>query len=218
MKRKENYLLPGLLPTNGASYCMFENNLTLRDIILEYLRDSQASISGIHRELKKEGYKLHRLVLTGYLQALADVGILKEQDIKPSKVYSIRSKTRKKSIYEMVGEVVKELTESKTLQAKIAIYVLQKLFHRPIFLEELKRCRIDITSIDAQKVGGEERLQARKLLSRNAIKLPDRDPAYIVEEKEEYERLKDEVLERIVISMFGANRLVLKGKQIKLDE
>jgi len=39
-----------------------------------------------------------------------------------------------------------------------------------------------------------------------------------MEEKEEYERLKDEVLERIVISMFGVNRLVLKGKQIKLDE
>ncbi|HEC94875.1 MAG TPA: hypothetical protein ENI45_02790, partial [Thermoplasmatales archaeon] len=121
---------------------MFEEDVTLQDIILEYLKDSQASISGIHRRLQKEGYKLHRLVVTGYLKALADNGILKEHDIKPSKVYSIRSKTSKKSIYDIIGEEVKTVTDSRQRQAQLAIYVLQKLFRRPIFLEELKRCKI----------------------------------------------------------------------------
>ena len=197
---------------------MFENDIMLQDLILEYLRDNQASISSIHRKLQKEGYKLHRLVVTGYLKALADNGILKEHDIKPSKVYSIRSKTRKQNIYDIVGEEVKNLTDAKKKQAKLAIYTLQKLFHRPIFLEELKRCRIDADEIDAEKIGGEERMQARKLLSHTAIKIPDRNPAYIVKENEEYEKLRQEIMEKIIINTFNVNNLVLKSKQITLNQ
>ena len=197
---------------------MFEDDIMLQDLILEYLRDNQASISSIHRKLQKEGYKLHRLVVTGYLKALADNGILKEHDIKPSKVYSIRSKTRKQNIYDIVGEEVKNLTDAKKKQAKLAIYTLQKLFHRPIFLEELKRCRIDADEIDAEKIGGEERMQARKLLSRTTIKIPDRNPAYIVKENEEYEKLRQEIMEKIIINMFNVNNLVLKSKQITLNQ
>jgi len=197
---------------------MFEDDIMLQDLILEYLRDNQASISSIHRKLQKEGYKLHRLVVTGYLKALADNGIVKEQDIKPSKVYSIRSKTRKQNIYDTVGEEVKNLTDSKKKQAKLAIYTLQKLFHRPIFLEELKRCRIDADEIDAEKIGGEERMQARKLLSRTTIKIPDRNPAYIVKENEEYEKLRQEIMEKIIINIFNVNNLVLKSKQITLNQ
>ncbi|MCD6468237.1 MAG: hypothetical protein J7L32_02880 [Thermoplasmata archaeon] len=197
---------------------MFEDDIMLQDLILEYLRDNQASISSIHRKLQKEGYKLHRLVVTGYLKALADNGILKEHDIKPSKVYSIRSKTRKQNIYDIVGEEVKNLTDAKKKQAKLAIYTLQKLFHRPIFLEELKRCRIDADEIDAEKIGGEERMQARKLLSRTTIKIPDRNPAYIVKENEEYEKLRQEIMEKIIINIFNVNNLVLKSKQITLNQ
>lgn len=197
---------------------MFEEDVTLQDIILEYLKDSQASISGIHRRLQKEGYKLHRLVVTGYLKALADNGILKEHDIKPSKVYSIRSKTSKKSIYDIIGEEVKKVTDSRQRQAQLAIYVLQKLFRRPIFLEELKRCKIDVDTVDAQKVGGEERLQARRVFSRTPIKLPDRDPAYLINENDEYERLRQEIMERIIVSTFNANKLVLRSKQVTLNE
>ncbi|HEC81504.1 MAG TPA: hypothetical protein ENI42_03650 [Thermoplasmatales archaeon] len=197
---------------------MFENNITLQDIILEHLRDKQASISSIHRKLQKEGYKLHRLVITGYLKALADNGILKEQDIKPSKVYSIRSKTSKKNIYHTIGEEIKTLTDSKKKQTQLAIYVLQKLFHRPIFLEELKRCGVETDEINAKKVGGEERIQARKLLSRTTIKIPDRDPAYIIEENQEYEKLRQEIMEKTIINTFNIHHLVLKSKQITLNE
>ncbi|HEB37405.1 MAG TPA: hypothetical protein ENI14_01930 [Thermoplasmatales archaeon] len=196
---------------------IFKRDLTLQDKILEYLREGENSISGIHRKLERDGYKLHRLVLTGYLRALADVGILKEHEIKPSKIYSWRSKVKKRSIYEIVGEKVKKLSDSKTEQARLAVYILQRLFKRAIFLEEVKRCGIDVEDIDAKKVGGEERIQARKVLSNTFVKLPYNNPAYIVEESKGMKDIYEDTLEEMVLQLLNAKRFVFKGKQLKLD-
>ncbi|HDO19533.1 MAG TPA: hypothetical protein ENG74_02275 [Thermoplasmatales archaeon] len=197
---------------------MFEKDITLQDIIMEFLKDSQESISSIHRKLQDEGYKLHRLVVTGYLKALADVGLLKEIEIKPSKVYSLKSKGRKRELYEVVGMKVKKLVDSKSEQVRLAIYILQRLFHRPVFLEELKRCGLDsLENIEAKKVGGEERIQARKVFSNTAIKLPYNDPAFIVEENDDYERLYVDALRDIVLTLLNAKRFVSKGKQVTLE-
>ena len=196
---------------------IFKRDLTLQDKILDYLREGEDSISGIHRKLERDGYKLHRLVLTGYLKALADVGILKEHEIKPSKVYSWRSKVKKRSIYEIVGEKVKKLSDSKAEQARLAVYILQRLFKRAIFLEEVKRCGIDVDDIDAKKVGGEERIQARKVLSSTFVKLPYNNPAYIVEETKGMKGIYEDVLEEIVLQLLNAKKFVFRGKQLKLD-
>ncbi len=196
---------------------IFKRDLTLQDKILDYLREGEDSISGIHRKLERDGYKLHRLVLTGYLKALADVGILKEHEIKPSKVYSWRSKVKKRSIYEIVGEKVKKLSDSKAEQARLAVYILQKLFKRAIFLEEVKRCGIDVDDIDARKVGGEERIQARKVLSNTFVKLPYNNPAYIVEGTKGMKDIYEDVLEEIVLQLLNAKKFVFRGKQLKLD-
>ena len=196
---------------------IFKRDLTLQDKILDYLREGEDSISGIHRKLERDGYKLHRLVLTGYLKALADVGILKEHEIKPSKVYSWRSKVKKRSIYEIVGEKVKKLSDSKAEQARLAVYILQRLFKRAIFLEEVKRCGIDVDNIDAKKVGGEERIQARKVLSNTFVKLPYNNPAYIVEETKGMKGIYEDVLEEIVLQLLNAKKFVFRGKQLKLD-
>jgi len=196
---------------------IFKRDLTLQDKILDYLREGEDSISGIHRKLERDGYKLHRLVLTGYLKALADVGILKEHEIKPSKVYSWRSKVKKRSIYEIVGEKVKKLSDSKAEQARLAVYILQRLFKRAIFLEEVKRCGIDVDDIDAKKVGGEERIQARKVLSNTFVKLPYNNPAYIVEETKGMKDIYEDVLEEIVLQLLNAKKFVFRGKQLKLD-
>jgi len=56
--------------------------------ISEILKKNQKSISGISQELRKRGYDSHRLILTGYLRALRDVGILREIPRPPSKLYS----------------------------------------------------------------------------------------------------------------------------------
>ena len=196
---------------------IFKRDLTLQDKILDYLREGEDSISGIHRKLERDGYKLHRLVLTGYLKALADIGILKEHEIKPSKVYSWRSKVKKRNIYEIVGEKVKKLSDSKAEQARLAVYILQRLFKRAIFLEEVKRCGIDVDDIDAKKVGGEERIQARKVLSNTFVKLPYNNPAYIVEETKGMKDIYEDVLEEIVLQLLNAKKFVFRGKQLKLD-
>ena len=199
---------------------MFDQKLSLKDIIIDILRKSEDSISGLSRRLNKNGYKLHRLMLAGYLKALVDIGYLKEHEIKPSKVYSIRSPREKKNIYEIIGEEVKNITDLPNEQAKLCIYTLQRLFHRPIFLEEIKKCKIEINEkIDAEKVEGEERGQARKLLSKTLLKLPFNDPAYIIKGKiDEYEKLRVDILQNIIISEFNLSRFSMKSKQVKLDQ
>jgi len=194
----------------------FERELTLQDKILSYLRDKEDSISGIHRMLEKEGYRLHRLMLTGYLKALADVGILREREIKPSKVYSWKSRAKRKNIYDAVGDLVREFSDKRSEQAKLAVYLLQRLFKRPIFLEEVRRCGIDVDDVDARKVGGEERLQARKVLSSTFVKLPHNNPAYLVDDKE-MEEIYTGMLEELVLRLLNARMFVMRGKQLKLD-
>jgi len=195
---------------------IFRKNFTLQDKILEYLREGEDSISGLHRKLEKEGIKLHRLVLTGYLKALSDVGILKESEVKPSKVYSLKP-TRRRDLYEFVGEIVRDFADSKKEQARLCVYVLQKLFRRPIFLEEVKKCGLDVDDIEATKIGGEKRLQARKTLSNTYIKLPYNDPAYMVKDDEKMDRIYTEILRGIILQALNAKAFVFKGKQLKLE-
>ena len=199
---------------------MFDQRLSLKDVIIDLLKGSQDSISGLSRKLNKNGYKLHRLMLTGYLKALVDTGYLKEHEIKPSKVYSIRSPKEKKNIYEFLGEEIKNITDIPSEQAKLCIYILQRLFHRPIFLEEIKRCKIKTNGkIDAEKIEGEERGQARKLLSKTLLRLPFNDPAYMIRETiDEYEKLRIDILQNIIISEFNLNKFSMKSKQVKLDQ
>ena len=59
-------------------------------VILNMLKNSQMSISSVSRELKTNGYDLHRLIITGYLRALHDTGYLEEKEIPPSKVFTAR--------------------------------------------------------------------------------------------------------------------------------
>ena len=82
---------------------MFSPKKDMRDLILEVLRKDSASISGVSRELESRGVKLHRLELTGYLKALADLGVLREKDIKPAKVFSVSS-LRERSFHDLLGE------------------------------------------------------------------------------------------------------------------
>lgn len=51
---------------------------------------SGLSIAAIHRAL---GVKIHRIYLTGYLEAFSQIGLLEEVDIKPSRVFRLRNGT-----------------------------------------------------------------------------------------------------------------------------
>lgn len=187
----------------------------LKDLIIKYVKEEERSISSLSRRLEGEGHKMHRLVLTGYLKALADVGVLKEKEIPPAKVYTT-SAHREKNLYETIGEKCRALNMSPDEQAQVTVYILQKLFHRPIFFEELKQCGFKEGVDDAEQVTGDERREAKAALTKAKVHLPYNDPAYVV--KKDYEEVFIDVLSDIMTETFKSKRLVIGTKQMKLGE
>ena len=191
---------------------MFIREKSLRALVFKHLREADKSISRLARDLEKDGFKLHRLVLTGYLQALAETGVLREKDIPPSKVYSVAS-SRMQDVYESLGEKLSRLEPHRSKRSRMAVFVLQRLFRRPVFYEELKRCGIGPPK-KFRSVGPEERAEARKLLENAGVVVPQSDPCYLVSEDfsgELYDTLSDELIERA-----GLRSLRQETKQIKL--
>lgn len=194
---------------------MFISDKNMKDLIFSYLKDSETSISGLSRLLQRDGYKVHRLVLTGYLKAMADMGVLKQKEIPPSKVYTLSSKSER-NIYEVVGDKCKTLEIEDKEAATVGAYVLQNLFHRPIFLHEIRQFGLgDI--VLAKRVTGDERTDARKALSKNGFRLPTNDPAYLVEREKGYEEVMDSILQEMLIEKFRSQSLVMGPKQTKLE-
>ena len=187
----------------------------LKDLIIKYVKEEERSISSLSRRLEEEGHKMHRLVLTGYLKALTDVGVLREKEIPPAKVYTT-SAHRDKNLYEAVGEKCLFLKVNDDEKAEAAVYILQKLFHRPIFFEELKQCGFKEGVEDAEQITGDERREAKAALTKAKVHLPYNDPAYVV--KKDYEIIYQDILTDIVIESFKAKRLVIGTKQLKLGE
>ncbi len=185
----------------------------LKDLIIRYVKEEERSISSLSRRLEGEGHKMHRLVLTGYLKALTDVGILREKEIPPAKVYTT-SAQREKNLYEALAEKCNALDLDEDEKVQVAVYVLQKLFHRPIFFEELKQCGFKEGVDDAEQITGDERREAKAALTKANVHLPYNDPAYMV--RKNYDAIFLEIMSGIVIENFRAKRLVMGTKQIKL--
>ena len=83
---------------------MFIPDSSFKNIIFQELEKGDKSISSLHRVLTDEGHKVHRLVLTGYLKAMEEMGVLTSREFPPSKVYSI-SASAEKDIYITVGKM-----------------------------------------------------------------------------------------------------------------
>lgn len=174
----------------------------------------ERSISALTKQLKQDGYSFHRLFVTGYLKALADVGMLREKDIPPSKVYTT-SAHREPNLYELVGSRCREAAKEETDQARLAVAVLQKLFRRPIFLREVRECGF-AGAIDVPSAPREERDEARRGLVKLGLQLPTNEPAYVVPERRS--EVRDEILYDLIVERFGMGALVLETKQTKLTE
>lgn len=193
---------------------LFVPERNLKDLVVSYLREQERSISALTKRLKQDGYSFHRLFVTGYLKALADVGVLREKDIPPSKVYST-SAHREPNLYELVGSRCREGAKDEADQVRLAVGVLQKLFHRPIFLRELRECGF-AAGIDAPQAPREEREEARRGLVKLGLQLPTNEPAYAIPERRN--ELRDEILYDLIVERFGMGGLVLETKQMKLTE
>ena len=191
---------------------IYEPDQILMEFILQEIKEGGKSISALNRDLKEKGLDMHKLVLTGYLKALADMGIVRERQIPPSKVYTAAA-TRKKTIYEHIGENARDLGRSEIERATIATYAMQKLFRRPVFLEEIRKCNIDAAP-EADGIGGDERSDAKKIVAKAGYKLPFNDPAYIVGDNMDLQLLN--MLQEIVIEEMKIGSLVAKTKQLTL--
>ncbi|UCE44756.1 MAG: hypothetical protein JSU93_04970 [Methanobacteriota archaeon] len=191
---------------------MFSPKKDMRELVLEVLRKDSTSISGVSRELSSRGVKLHRLELTGYLKALADLGILKEKDIKPAKVFSVSS-THEKSFHELMGEACNAFAAHPDDKATLAAYCLQTLFRRPVFDMEVRRCGFDGV-VRGRNATTEERSEAKSNLVRQGYKVPNSDVPTIVEEDmgEQYIR----VLSHIIVERFMLGQHVKETTQTRL--
>jgi hypothetical protein len=193
---------------------LFVPERNLKDLVVSYLRAQERSISSLTKQLKQDGYPFHRLFVTGYLKALADVGMLREKEIPPAKVYTT-SAHREPNLYEVVGSRCREAVKDEADQVRLAIGVLQKLFRRPIFLRELRECGFS-SAIDAAQAPREDREEARRGLVKLGLQLPTNEPAYGVPDRRS--EVRDAVLYDLIIQRFGMGGLVLETKQTKLTE
>ena len=193
---------------------MFVPERNLKDLVISYIRQQERSISSLTKQLKQDGYSFHRLFVTGYLKALADLGVLREKDIPPAKVYTT-SAHREPNLYEIVGVRCREMVKDESDQVRLVVAVLQRLFRRPVFLREIRECGF-AGAVDVPLAPREDREEARRGLAKLGLPLPTNEPAYMVQERRNDPR--DAILCDIVIERFGMATLVLETKQMKLTE
>jgi len=191
---------------------MFSPEKDMKDLVLEILKKDPASISGVCRELNQRGVKLHRLELTGYLKALADMNVLKERAIKPAKVFSL-SASRDKNLYELLGESCAVIVQTPGERATLAAYCLQKLFKRAVFDMEVRRCGVEGV-VEGRKATAEERAEAKGVLTRMGYKIPNSDMPTVVENDldEQFSR----VLADVIVERFNARQYLKETTQAKL--
>ncbi|MGC8663538.1 MAG: hypothetical protein ACP5SF_03215 [Thermoplasmata archaeon] len=184
---------------------------TLRETIIEILNQEEMSISSISKKLEKEGFKIHRLILTGYLQALRDLNILKEKEIQPSKIYTVM-RIEEKNIYEILTEFFTDHPESGDL----CVFVLYKFFKRPILKWEIDRCGASKPEF-AERVYGESRKETIDVFDALGIPITKNMPAY-VPKKDYYNEYMD-IMTQLIIRTFNLQKYTINKKtQLKLDD
>ncbi|AGB48704.1 hypothetical protein Metho_0436 [Methanomethylovorans hollandica DSM 15978] len=197
----------------------------LSEKINDVLVDRQLSISAITRELKDKGFVEHRLVLTGYLRALRDLKKLQEIEIPPSKVYKRLEYPEKcTDIYSIVGDQIKSLDMEMRLH--LAIFIISRLFKRPVFREELLHLGINNKSVAnclesstcMISVSRDENLKLyRTEITR--IPIPANDPAYEIKAEDAHLiSMANVVLVDTIKDLVDISGLTPKTKQTKLVE
>lgn len=193
---------------------LFVPDKNLRDLVMSYLRDQESSISSVARQLHRDGHRFHRLFLTGYLRALADMGMVREREIPPAKVYTVASR-HEKNIYEAIGERCRARAASEEEAAATALAVLQRLFRRPIFSRELKACGFS-SGPKIHEIDGPRREEARKALLKVRVQIPTNEAAYFMER--DTNGVRDEIITQVLLERFAVTDLVVGTVQGKLPE
>ncbi len=150
-------------------------------LILNEINGDEKSITGIQKSLEEKGINMHRLVLTGYLNAMVELGILKEREIKPARIFSFVERSRK-DIYFVVGENMKKFDNNNS--GYNTLLLLSYLFDRPVFTKEMERCNVDLPKNGFKTVNSKYRDEYIKKLSELDIKIPQSSSLYEPLEKD----------------------------------
>jgi endonuclease V-like protein UPF0215 family len=185
-------------------------------ILTKIMANKQMSISSIARELKKNGYDQHRLILTGYLRALHELGHMEEIDIPPSKVYIFKA-GMKRDVYTILKEHLKDIDITERLE--IAVLILSSLFHRPCFKYELELLGIEARKTETVRESKDARLKEHRTAV-TRIKIPVDDPAYELNDDHSAQSKVsirgNKVLIEIINDLIDIDGLKAKSQQMKL--
>jgi len=193
---------------------MFGSDKELKSLILDSLPEDGMSISALSRLLNEKGFKMHRLELSGYLKALSDMGILRERDVKPSKVFS-PLQSKKKNLYDFLGEMVRREDEDDDKRASMALLVMNKLFRRAVMDRELRMCGLT-GSPASRRATDKERADAAAVASKAGIKVGGSDIALVPTGN--FSPACNRVVADLLIEMAGLKLLVAETKQKTLEE
>ena len=200
----------------------------LRDRILEHLKRGPDSISGLSRELSKDrSAPIHRLTVAGYLQALAEAGILRELDRPPSKLYQLQNPEAHWSLHQRVQRLLAVEPRSEPERLRLALAALQTILNRPIFHGELVHAGFTVPPDALEKVVVPDgvRRTYRDMLQRRAqprIDIAPRDPLYLIPATDPIltSAPVQEILRRALIAATGSEHLVAEKagpQQAQLD-
>jgi hypothetical protein len=185
-------------------------------ILTKIMANKQMSISSIARELKKNGYDQHRLILTGYLRALNDMGHMEEIDIPPSKVYIFKA-GMKSDVYTILKEHLKDIDITERLE--IAVFILSSLFHRPCFKYELELLGIEARKTETVRESKDARLKEHRTAV-TRMKIPADDPAFELNgdlgDQSNVLTRGNKVLIEILNDLIDLDGLKAKSQQMKL--
>ena len=186
---------------------MFNPDKEFARIIVDCLGKDGKSISALSKDLEARGIKIHRLLITGYLRALTDQGILRERDVPPSKIYQ-PMKPLPETIYDAVSRSCRNLTDDAD---ELILYVLNRLFKRPIFDTELKAAGV---MRPIGKPASDHDVNESKKVLKRAGNIGIGQKAFFPDK--EYPERYYEVLADLVIETRGGRHLVMETRQTKL--
>lgn len=191
----------------------FDKEHTLKERIISDLTSEEKSISGLQKSLEDKGFNHHRLYLTGYLKALVDMGLLKEKEIKPARIYSpLYQESR--DIYDYVGRTSRMYDEENS--GDNVLKLLFALFSRPIFMREIERCNVDLPR-SYRKVASQRRMEYIDKLQESGIKIPQNNMMVEPLSRDVSQVLP--FLRELVVSVFDIKKFTIpdEGTQKTLD-
>ena len=186
---------------------MYNPDKEFARIIIDCLGKDGKSISALSKDLEDRGIKMHRLIITGYLRALTDQGVLREREIPPSKIYQ-PIKAVQETIYEAVAKSCRNLSDDAD---ELILYVLNRLFKRPLFDSELKAC--GIMRPLGRLASDHDINESKKVLKRAGNIVPTQKAVF---PEKEFPEKYYEVLADLAVETRGGKHLVMETRQTRL--